>query len=688
MEFQPEANFNKGPEVEITRMRPLPARELALALGRAAEQAGARLDGISSLYSSDGMLRRIPELEELQSLFAVGKLIRDLDEEMGSWPNSPQTANETTELFQGLRYLLSGDPSINFGQLCQGGRVVADFAEELPTFYEQLPQDPFREKALSYIQAANKAATELSEVTQESFGALARFLLVRMRACRVPDYLSPYSDRDVDAIAVSTELIKSWLSEEQRVEEAGGLSQGEFKALLQSGIEQYRRDVYPNLSYRGQVGRESEGVLLSATDSFIIARIARDAITASGEEGVVPELGAGQYELNFPVQTLGGRVFSDWLDFEERKLAAVEKAAQEFCRGVIPVPIAIAPTLTREDLQRVALGDGERWDRLDAAWQRALFEEIKRSGKLPMIDGYVPESIAVSSSMSSSQLHVELPFDEREAAKVFNACVLATIPVLAASGASPFFLEGREGTSEVRPQIWEKLDDLGRKRVFFGDGWIESPFEILEKYAEVERLDLKQDENEDPLTLLRRQVDSVWPHFRLIPEADHWRCENRVFSSEAPLDAIATSAFYFGLVRGLSQEMEAKDLAASVPFESVKEAFYGVCENGLDQDVPWIGVGTINAQELILDKLLPLARKGLLDSGVLLDEVETFLGVVEERVKSGRTNAQWQKCAFALAEAKTVEEKMSEVAQRYAIGVLSGLPTAQWSEWREERSLR
>jgi CBS domain-containing protein len=47
------------------------------------------------------------------------------------------------------------------------------------------------------------------------------------------------------------------------------------------------------------------------------------------------------------------------------------------------------------------------------------------------------------------------------------------------------------------------------------------------------------------------------------------------------------------------------------------------------------------AAALILDHLLPLAREGLRQSGVEGDDIEHYLGVLEGRVRSGRTGAQW-----------------------------------------------
>ncbi|MCB0332451.1 MAG: hypothetical protein KDD55_03060 [Bdellovibrionales bacterium] len=684
-QFQPPSNDpspRRGdPAVEITRMRPFPALEVALALGELSQECGVRLDGLTSLYDANGMLRRAPTAEELQTLFAVGRLV---EEEISGFSNRSLPValkKDRAEILQGFPFLFSGDPQVDFRENGEAARLVSEFSSNLPTYYEQFPPEPFRKKALSFIQAANETVIELSQSTGEPEDALRRFLQVRLRANGIPQFLSPYSDREVEALARTVFEITCWLSEEEGVEEAGGLTCGEYKALLLEGVERYRIEVYPNLSYQGQVGRESEGVLLSPENGYTIARIAREAIALAGEEGVVPELGSAQYELNFPAQPLSGDVLSEWLKFEQGKLNAIERAAQAIGDGGIPVQIAIAPTIEQSDLRRVALGEGERWDRLDAAWQRALFEEIKRSGEVPALDGYVPESIAVSSSMSSSQLHIELPVDEREAAKVFNICMIATVPVLAASGASPFFLEGRRGGAEVRPQIWEKLDDLGRGRVFFGDGWIDSPFEVLEKYAEIERLDLKRDGNEDPLTLLRRQVDSVWPHFRLIPEQDHWRCENRVFSTEVPIDAIATAAFYFGLVRGLSDQLSPKDVKSSISFEAVREAFYGVCANGLEQEIPWIDIEGKNAKELILRDLMPIARRGLVDAGISMDDAERYLSIVEHRVSLNRTNGEWQKLAFRLSTGRTIEEKMKEVAARYMAGQMSGTPVSQWPEW-------
>ncbi|MBU2478992.1 MAG: glutamate--cysteine ligase, partial [Gammaproteobacteria bacterium] len=50
---------------------------------------------------------------------------------------------------------------------------------------------------------------------------------------------------------------------------------------------------------------------------------------------------------------------------------------------------------------------------------------------------------------------------------------------------------------------------------------------------------------------------------------------------------------------------------------------------------------------LILDELLPLARRGLEQLSLDAADIQRFLGVIQARVETGRTGAAWQRAFVA-----------------------------------------
>jgi gamma-glutamylcysteine synthetase len=82
-------------------------------------------------------------------------------------------------------------------------------------------------------------------------------------------------------------------------------------------------------------------------------------------------------------------------------------------------------------------------------------------------------------------------------------------------------------------------------------------------------------------------------------------------------------------------------LCIVLSFDDAKENFFAAARHGLNAQLRWLDGKSLSATSLILDDLLPLACAGLKDANVDSIDVDKYLGVVEERVRSGQTGAQW-----------------------------------------------
>ena len=70
---------------------------------------------------------------------------------------------------------------------------------------------------------------------------------------------------------------------------------------------------------------------------------------------------------------------------------------------------------------------------------------------------------------------------------------------------------------------------------------------------------------------------------------------------------------------------------------------YAAAKGGLNARIRWLGEGFRPVGEVITEKLLPLANAGLKAQGVEGSDITYYLGIIEERVRSGRNGATWQR---------------------------------------------
>jgi len=62
---------------------------------------------------------------------------------------------------------------------------------------------------------------------------------------------------------------------------------------------------------------------------------------------------------------------------------------------------------------------------------------------------------------------------------------------------------------------------------------------------------------------------------------------------------------------------------------------------GIDAKVYWPGLGQVPATELVVRRLLPMARAGLDAWGVVEEERDRLLGIIEQRCVVGQNGASW-----------------------------------------------
>jgi hypothetical protein len=239
-----------------------------------------------------------------------------------------------------------------------------------------------------------------------------------------------------------------------------------------------------------------------------------------------------------------------------------------------------------------------------------------------------------------------------------------------ALGANSPFLLGRELWRETRVPLFEQATDTRseelkaqgvRPRVWFGERWITSIFDLFEENVRYFPALLPVIEDEDPLDVLesgktprlaelRLHNGTIYrwnrPVYDIVEGRPHLRVENRVLPAGPTVaDTMANAALYFGLVRTLAEHE--RPLWSQMSFSAAEENFHVAAKHGIEANLYWPGLGQVPATELVVRRLLPMARAGLEQWGVLPEERDRLLGIIEQRCILGRNGASWFADRFA-----------------------------------------
>ena len=122
-----------------------------------------------------------------------------------------------------------------------------------------------------------------------------------------------------------------------------------------------------------------------------------------------------------------------------------------------------------------------------------------------------------------------------------------------------------------------------------------------------------------------------------------------------------------------------------MPFEEAHNNFYRAAQSGLEAELIWPGDNegpcqSIRASELV-SQLIPVAHRGLVESGVDADEVEECLSTIAKRCATGQTGAVWQRDTLAVLEPSLDRyAALSEMLERYLKLSAEGLPVHEWPQ--------
>jgi len=411
------------------------------------------------------------------------------------------------------------------------------------------------------------------------------------------------------------------------------------------------------------------------------------------------ELGQFNIEINVPPV----RLAEGGLTQIERDVRAALNAAEQAAAtdGTHLAMIGILPTLTERNLTADSISANPRYALLNEQIFAARGEDLHIS-----IDGVqrlstYADTIAPEAACTSVQFHLQVSPDTFDAH--WNAAQAISGVQMALGANSPFFF-GKELWRETRIALFKQATDTRpdelkaqgvRPRVWFGERWITSIFDLFEENVRYFPALLPVVDDEDPVEVLNRgdvpQLNEMrlhngtvyrWnrPIYDIARGKPHLRVENRVLpAGPTVVDILANAALYYGLLRVLSEDD--RPIWSQMSFSAAEENFHAGAKDGIDAQLYWPGLGQVPATELVLRRLLPMAHEGLRRWGVSTDERDRLLGIIEQRCLTRRNGSTWQAEAVHRLEAdRNLDryEALREMLRSYRTLMHTNEPVHTW----------
>ena len=423
-----------------------------------------------------------------------------------------------------------------------------------------------------------------------------------------------------------------------------------------------------------------------------------DVLDAIADPTWATEVGQFNLEINVPPCQLDGDAIADLEHAIRDSLNSADARARDI--GSRLVMIGILPTLRQQDLHLGTMSANARYRVLNEQIFAARGEDMRIC-----IDGAeqlltYADSITPEAACTSVQLHTQVSPDTF--ANYWNAAQAIAGVQVALAANSPY-LFGNQLWHETRITLFEQATDTRtvelkqqgvRPRVWFGERWITSVFDLFEENLQYFPALLPICEEEDPLAVVDRgespQLAEMslhngtiyrWnrPVYAVADGTPHLRVENRVLpAGPSVADIMANAAFYYGLVRALAEAD--RPVWSQMSFATAAENLHTAARYGMDAKLYWPGLGEAPTDELVLRRLLPLAHHGLRRCGVNPVHADRLLGIIEQRCLTGQTGAAWQ---IATVEALTENgadrpEALRLMTQRYIEHMHSNEPAHTW----------
>lgn len=445
-----------------------------------------------------------------------------------------------------------------------------------------------------------------------------------------------------------------------------------------------------------RIGAEQEMFIVDS--AMCAAPLALEIIEAAKDERLTTELGLFNLEANTAPLDFSGDCFRKMERELNDVLKVAKKTAKNFDADIVLA--GILPTLQESDFIAENLTPQPRYIEMNR-----VLTELHGKDRLIHITGLDElqlrqQNTFIEFSNVSFQVHLQVGISEF--VRHYNWAQAIAAPVLASAVNSPFLL-GHRLWHETRIALFQHATDARSPafqarnqtpRVHFGDNWIENS--ILEMFHEDVarfRFILTRETEADALEDLKKKKiprllawqmhnGTIWRWNRacygILNGKPSFRIEARFLPAGPTVaDEMANSAFFLGLMTALPEEYG--DVTKKMNFDDAKMNFFNAAQNGLNTQIVWIDGKTYPAKKLILDKLLPLAEKGLQSAKINKTDSKRLLGIIKTRVENDCTGAQWMLDSYAaMDEAAKPNVKLRTLTAAMKANQETGEPLHIW----------
>jgi len=485
----------------------------------------------------------------------------------------------------------------------------------------------------------------------------------------------------------------------------GRLDRGRYRRKVQRCLDTLARMLNDgSFSFpRKSIGLEVE---LNLVDGQLRPSMTNSAVLdALNDPAFTSELSQHNLELNVPPRLLAGDSALELEQDLDGYLTRAETAAA--ATGSSLAMIGILPTLRAEHFDQKWFSHKTRYSSLNDEIFAARGERMALVMDGPALPGGTPErlrhyaeSILPEAACTSVQLHLQVA-PEEFAAHWNAAQCLAGVQI--ALGANSPFLLGKALWHETRIPLFQQATDTRpeelknqgvRPRVWFGERWITSIFDLFEENVRYFPGLLPETDLEDPiealesgqapkLSELRMHNGTIWrwnrPVYDVVDGLPHLRVENRVLPAGPTVaDIVANALFFYGAQRALAEQD--RPVWSQMSFQAAEENLYEGARKGFDAQLYWPGIGWIPPDELALRVLLPLAHEGLRRSDVSDEARVRYLGIIERRCLARRSGSTWQRDYVLRAQQRGADREtaLNWMLRRYLELSASGEPVHTW----------
>lgn len=344
----------------------------------------------------------------------------------------------------------------------------------------------------------------------------------------------------------------------------------------------------------------------------------------------------------------------------------------------------ILPTLIKSDLDLHNLTPKPRY----FALIEAINEQLNKNAYELHLEGIDELKIQHNSPLleaCNTSFQVHLQVSPENYVKFYNIAQTLAAPVMAIAANSPLVF-GRRLWHESRIALFQQSLDTRKTRnnmressprVHFGKNWLRhSIVEIHKEDIARFRVLLAADITENSIEMIQ---NGKVPRLRALQVFNstiyrwnrpcygisengkpHLRIENRVMpAGPTVVDEMANAAFWLGAMIGAADAVD--DITKYVLFEDVRDNFLKAAQFGIDSKFNWIGDQKISVCDLILKELLPLSRDGLKKQNIDSQDIDRYLGIIEERAKRHMNGARWQLRAFTELRKNLTQDEANAV---------------------------